>query len=197
MNFLNSRSARTSRYGRRTRATAPRRRGSQSMLATRHCPRLRRGGARRRGSPVGVMAARGEGNGQDGTGRENGRADDVGGHDEKLPGDETGHAPKRRDARGWSQSYKRASLARRSDAAITPPGRRTRQAGMREHLRRISDLQERYYLMQNLGLLCRRHHRCKQLPSWHLTQDQPGIMAGRLPSGRIYQNCGQPYPMQS
>jgi hypothetical protein len=22
-------------------------------------------------------------------------------------------------------------------------------------------------------------------------------MAGRLPSGRIYQNCGQPYPMQS
>ncbi len=41
---------------------------------------------------------------------------------------------------------------------------------------------------------CRRHHRCKQLPGWHLTQDQPGVMTWRLPGGRIYQTLGEPYP---
>jgi hypothetical protein len=42
--------------------------------------------------------------------------------------------------------------------------------------------------------LCRRHHRCKQAPGWHLTQGQPGIMAWRLPGGREYQTTGDPYP---
>jgi hypothetical protein len=41
--------------------------------------------------------------------------------------------------------------------------------------------------------LCRRHHRCKQAPGWHLTQDQPGVMTWKLPSGRNYQTTGPPY----
>ena len=44
----------------------------------------------------------------------------------------------------------------------------------------------------NLAPLCRRHHRAKQAPGWHLTQDQPGVMTWRLPSGRIYQTAGDP-----
>jgi hypothetical protein len=37
-----------------------------------------------------------------------------------------------------------------------------------------------------LGPLCRRHHRCKQAPGWHLEQPEPGIMRWTTPSGRIY-----------
>jgi hypothetical protein len=44
----------------------------------------------------------------------------------------------------------------------------------------------------NLAPLCRRHHRAKQVPGWHLTQDQPGVMSWRLPSGRSYATCGEP-----
>ncbi len=45
----------------------------------------------------------------------------------------------------------------------------------------------------NLAPLCRRHHRAKQAPGWHLVQDQPGHMTWRLPSGREYQTSGGPY----
>lgn len=45
----------------------------------------------------------------------------------------------------------------------------------------------------NLAPLCRRHHRAKQVPGWHLTQSQPGVMTWRLPSGRIYETTGDPY----
>lgn len=45
----------------------------------------------------------------------------------------------------------------------------------------------------NLATLCRRHHRAKQAPGWQLTQDQPGVMTWRLPSGRRYQTIGEPY----
>ncbi len=40
----------------------------------------------------------------------------------------------------------------------------------------------------NLAPLCRAHHRAKQAPGWHLTQDQSGVMTWRLPSGRTYQD---------
>jgi len=45
----------------------------------------------------------------------------------------------------------------------------------------------------NLAPLCRRHHRAKQAPGWHLTQDQPGVMTWRLPSGREYETVGDSY----
>jgi len=45
----------------------------------------------------------------------------------------------------------------------------------------------------NLAPLCRRHHRAKQAPGWHLSQNQPGHMTWRLPSGRTYQTTGPPY----
>jgi hypothetical protein len=45
----------------------------------------------------------------------------------------------------------------------------------------------------NLATLCRRHHRAKQAPGWHLAQDQPGHMTWRLPSSREYQTTGDPY----
>jgi hypothetical protein len=46
----------------------------------------------------------------------------------------------------------------------------------------------------NLASLCRRHHRAKQVPGWHLTQNQPGVMTWRLPSGRVYETVGDAYP---
>jgi len=45
----------------------------------------------------------------------------------------------------------------------------------------------------NLATLCRRHHRAKQAPGWHLSQHQPGVMTWRLPSGRMYETVGDPY----
>jgi uncharacterized protein DUF222 len=47
----------------------------------------------------------------------------------------------------------------------------------------------------NLAPLCRKHHRAKQAPGWHLTQDQPGIMTWRLPNGRAYTTGPEPYPV--
>jgi hypothetical protein len=38
----------------------------------------------------------------------------------------------------------------------------------------------------NLAPPCRRHHRVKQAPGWHLTQDSPGEMRWTTPSGRTY-----------
>ncbi|HSR84499.1 MAG TPA: HNH endonuclease signature motif containing protein [Streptosporangiaceae bacterium] len=45
----------------------------------------------------------------------------------------------------------------------------------------------------NLGPRCRRHHRAKQVPGWHLSQDKPGIVTWRLPSGRTYTTRPEPY----
>jgi hypothetical protein len=45
----------------------------------------------------------------------------------------------------------------------------------------------------NASPLCRRHHRCKQTPGWHLSQGPPGIMTWQLPSGREYETSGPPY----
>jgi hypothetical protein len=45
----------------------------------------------------------------------------------------------------------------------------------------------------NLAPLCRRHHRAKQTPGWHLEQRRPGEMTWRLPSGRVYQTVSDPY----
>jgi hypothetical protein len=38
----------------------------------------------------------------------------------------------------------------------------------------------------NLAPKCRRHHRCKQAPGWHVEQPAPGIMRWTLPSGRTH-----------
>ena len=46
----------------------------------------------------------------------------------------------------------------------------------------------------NLAPLCRHHHRAKQAPGWHLSQDQPGHMTWRLPHGRQYAAVVEPYP---
>jgi len=45
----------------------------------------------------------------------------------------------------------------------------------------------------NLAPLCRRHHRAKQAPGWHLEQREPGRMTWRLPSGREYHTVGDSY----
>ncbi len=47
----------------------------------------------------------------------------------------------------------------------------------------------------NLAPLCRRHHQAKQAHGWHLTQDQPGILTWRTPSGRTYTVTPEPYPV--
>ncbi|TVY99669.1 HNH endonuclease [Trebonia kvetii] len=38
----------------------------------------------------------------------------------------------------------------------------------------------------NLAPKCRRHHRCKQAPGWHVEQPEPGVMRWTLPSGRTH-----------
>jgi len=47
----------------------------------------------------------------------------------------------------------------------------------------------------NLHPLCRRHHRCKQEPGWHLAQPQPGLLIWTAPSGRTYTVTAEPYPV--
>jgi hypothetical protein len=47
----------------------------------------------------------------------------------------------------------------------------------------------------NLAPLCRRHHRAKQAPGWHLEQPQPGHMTWHLPHQRSYQTTSDPYPV--
>jgi hypothetical protein len=46
----------------------------------------------------------------------------------------------------------------------------------------------------NLAPVCRRHHRAKQAPGWHLEQPRPGQMKWRTPNGRCYQTAGERYP---
>jgi hypothetical protein len=46
----------------------------------------------------------------------------------------------------------------------------------------------------NLYPLCRRHHRCKQTPGWHLDQPKPGQLIWTSPSGRTYTKISEPYP---
>jgi hypothetical protein len=46
----------------------------------------------------------------------------------------------------------------------------------------------------NLAPACRTHHRAKQAPGWHLSQNQPGHMQWTLPSGRTYQPATIGYP---
>jgi hypothetical protein len=38
----------------------------------------------------------------------------------------------------------------------------------------------------NLAPRCRRHHRCKQAPGWHVDQPQPGTATWTLPNGRTH-----------
>jgi hypothetical protein len=45
----------------------------------------------------------------------------------------------------------------------------------------------------NISPVCRRHHRAKQAPGWHLEQRKLGEMIWQLPSGRVYETVGDPY----
>jgi hypothetical protein len=38
----------------------------------------------------------------------------------------------------------------------------------------------------NLGPKCRRHHRCKQAPGWHVEQPEPGVVRWTLPNARTH-----------
>jgi hypothetical protein len=46
----------------------------------------------------------------------------------------------------------------------------------------------------NLGPLCRRHHRCKQVSGWTLTQASPGTFIWTTPAGRRHQTTPAEYP---
>lgn len=46
----------------------------------------------------------------------------------------------------------------------------------------------------NGGPCCRRHHRAKQAPRWHLDQPEPGVFRWSLPSGRHYTVVPGRYP---
>jgi len=46
----------------------------------------------------------------------------------------------------------------------------------------------------NLGPVCRRHHQCKQVPGWTLTQSSPGTFTWTTPGGRSYTTHPTGYP---
>ena len=45
----------------------------------------------------------------------------------------------------------------------------------------------------NLAPLCRRHHRAKQGPGWHVEQPEPGVLIWNTPHGRTYTSVPEPY----
>jgi hypothetical protein len=45
----------------------------------------------------------------------------------------------------------------------------------------------------NLGPKCRRHHRAKQAPGWHVEQPEPGITRWTLPNGRAHTTAPTAY----
>ena len=45
----------------------------------------------------------------------------------------------------------------------------------------------------NLSPLCRRHHKTKQAPGWHLAQPEPGVLVWTAPHGRSYTVTPEPY----
>ena len=45
----------------------------------------------------------------------------------------------------------------------------------------------------NLGPKCRRHHRAKQAPGWHVEQPEPGIVRWTLPNGRSHTTAPTTY----
>ena len=47
----------------------------------------------------------------------------------------------------------------------------------------------------NLHPECRRSHRTKQSPGWHVTQPEPGLLIWTTPSGRSYTNITEPLPV--
>ena len=49
--------------------------------------------------------------------------------------------------------------------------------------------------VDNCGPVCRRSHRIKQAPGWHLTQPRPGVFQWTTPSGRTYTTHPEPYPV--
>ncbi|HEX4289373.1 MAG TPA: DUF222 domain-containing protein [Trebonia sp.] len=45
----------------------------------------------------------------------------------------------------------------------------------------------------NLGPKCRRHHRAKQAPGWHVEQPEPGVIKWTLPNGRTHTTAPTTY----
>ena len=45
----------------------------------------------------------------------------------------------------------------------------------------------------NMTPLCRRHHRAKQGPGWHVKQTGPGVLTWTAPHGRTYTSTPDPY----
>ncbi|HEX9065096.1 MAG TPA: hypothetical protein VF843_08305, partial [Streptosporangiaceae bacterium] len=45
----------------------------------------------------------------------------------------------------------------------------------------------------NLNAFCRRHHRAKQAPGWHVEQPRPGVTVWTTPHGRTYTSTPEPY----
>ena len=46
----------------------------------------------------------------------------------------------------------------------------------------------------NCGPVCRRHHRIKQAPGWHVAQPSPGVVVWTTPAGRTYTTHPGIYP---
>ena len=48
---------------------------------------------------------------------------------------------------------------------------------------------------ENLGCLCRRHHRCKPTPGYTLRQPEPGVFEWLMPTGHRYTVSPEPLPL--
>ncbi len=106
---------------------------------------------------------------------------------------ETGTCTHQREEPGYRPSARLAHLIRIRQPACCHPGcGRPAQRCDLDHT--IPYEQGGRTCECDLAPTCRQHHRAKQAPGWHLTQDQPGRMQWTLPSGRRYRPAIIGYP---
>ncbi len=111
----------------------------------------------------------------------------------KITALETGGCTHRRESRGYQPGAALRHLIQIRDPTCTAPG--CRRPARRCDLDHTVPFQAGGRTCEcNLGPGCRRHHKCKQLPRWTLTQDSPGIFTWTTPGGRSYRTGPTEYP---
>jgi hypothetical protein len=106
---------------------------------------------------------------------------------------ETGTCTHRREARGYQPGPTLRHLIRIRNPRCTAPGcRHPAHRCDQDHTIPYHDGGRTCEC--NLGPLCRRHHKCKQLPRWTLSQTSPGRFTWTTPGGRSYRTAPARYP---
>src|SRR5450755_3502366 len=107
---------------------------------------------------------------------------------------ETGDCSHQRESTGYRPSRRLRHLIKVRNPTCTAPGCR-RQAVNCDDDHTIPYDQGGRTCECNIAPLCRRHHRTKQAPGWHLEQPRPGVLRWTAPHGRTYTTTAEPYPV--